>query len=87
MPSQLLSGGRCCPGPITDVQLTDHAKSIVSSQAYTTVKHPFRSEYAMFKTTVLFGQPLYRWSLVLLPVLAFLLSACGTGGSSGGYGY
>jgi hypothetical protein len=37
----------------------------------------------MFMRTHLFGQPLYRWSLLLLPSLAFVLSACGTGGSSG----
>ena len=31
---------------------------------------------------------LYRWSLiVLLPLLALALSACGTGGSGGGFGY
>jgi hypothetical protein len=30
---------------------------------------------------------LYRWSFVLLPVLALVLSACTTGGTGGGYGY
>jgi len=31
---------------------------------------------------------LYRWSfVVLLPLLALVLSACGTGGSTGGIGY
>ena len=30
---------------------------------------------------------LYRWSFVLLPILAVVLSACGTGGSTGGVGY
>jgi hypothetical protein len=31
---------------------------------------------------------LYRWSfVVLLPVLALVLSACGTGSTGGGYGY
>ena len=31
---------------------------------------------------------LYRWSfVVLLPLLALVLSACGTGGNSGGLGY
>jgi len=31
---------------------------------------------------------LYRWSfVVLLPLLALVLSACGTGGSSSGIGY
>ena len=31
---------------------------------------------------------LYRWSfVVLLPLLAVVLSACGTGGNSGGIGY
>jgi hypothetical protein len=31
---------------------------------------------------------LSRWSfVVLLPLLALVLSACGTGGSSGGIGY
>ncbi len=30
----------------------------------------------------------YRWSfVVLLPLLAVVLSACGTGGNSGGIGY
>jgi len=31
---------------------------------------------------------LYRWSfVVLLPLLALVLSACGTGGNSGSLGY
>jgi hypothetical protein len=30
---------------------------------------------------------LYRWSFVLLPLLALVLSACVNGGSSGGASY
>jgi hypothetical protein len=30
---------------------------------------------------------LYRWSFVLLPILAVVPSACGTGGTGGGLGY
>ena len=62
-------------------------QSMLSERAYTTVEHIFQLEYVMLTRTHLFGQPLYRWSLLLLPVLAFVLSACGTGGNSGGYGY
>ena len=54
---------------------------------YTIVEQIFQSEYLVFMRTYLFGQPLYRCALLLLPVLAFVLSACGSGGSSGGYGY
>jgi hypothetical protein len=31
--------------------------------------------------------PLHRWSFLLLPILAIALTACGTGGTSGGIGY
>jgi hypothetical protein len=39
------------------------------------------------KNTQMLPRSLYRWSFVLLPILALVLSACGTGGSTGGVGY
>jgi hypothetical protein len=44
----------------------------------------------MSKRTYLRSLPphrLYRWAFLALPVLAVVLSACGTGGNSGGLGY
>jgi hypothetical protein len=41
----------------------------------------------MSKNTQMVPRSLYRWSFVLLPILALFLSACGTGGSTGGVGY
>jgi hypothetical protein len=41
----------------------------------------------MSKNTQMLPRSLYRWSFVLLPILALALSACGTGGSTGGVGY
>lgn len=41
----------------------------------------------MSKNVQMLPRSLYRWSFVLLPILAFVVSACGTGGSSGGLGY
>jgi len=41
----------------------------------------------MPKNTHVLTRPLYRLSFVLLPILAVVLSACGTGGNSGSLGY
>jgi hypothetical protein len=41
----------------------------------------------MSKNTQMLPRSLYRWSFALLPILALVLSACGTGGSTGGVGY
>jgi hypothetical protein len=41
----------------------------------------------MSKNPQVLPRSLYRWSFVLLPILAVVLSACGTGGSTGGGGY
>ena len=41
----------------------------------------------MPKNVQILPRSLYRWSFILLPILAFVVSACGTGGSSGGLGY
>jgi hypothetical protein len=41
----------------------------------------------MSKNAQMFPRSLYRWSFALLPILALVLSACGTGGSTGGVGY
>jgi hypothetical protein len=35
----------------------------------------------------LLSRSLYRWSFVLLPILAVVMSACGTGSNGGGSGY
>ena len=49
----------------------------------------FLLEFTMSKFEKMLKLPCsqYRWSFVLLPVLALVLSACGTGGGSGGVGY
>ena len=44
-------------------------------------------ECTMSKNAHMLPSSLYRWSFVLLPTLAIVLSACGTGGSTGGVGY
>jgi hypothetical protein len=44
-------------------------------------------ESTMSKNAQMLPRSLYRWSFVLLPILALVLSACGTGGSTGGVGY
>ena len=41
----------------------------------------------MSKNAQMLPRSLYRWSFVLLPILAVVLSACGTGGGTGGVGY
>jgi hypothetical protein len=41
----------------------------------------------MSKNAHMLPRSLYRWSFVLLPILALVLSACRTGGSTGGIGY
>jgi hypothetical protein len=41
----------------------------------------------MSKNAQMLPRSLYRWSVVLFPILALVLSACGTGGSTGGLGY
>jgi hypothetical protein len=48
---------------------------------------PLDLESTMSKNTQMLPRSLYRWSVVLLPILALVLSACGTGGSTGGVGY
>ena len=41
----------------------------------------------MSKNAQMLPRSLFRWSFVLLPILAIVVSACGTGGSTGGVGY
>jgi hypothetical protein len=50
-------------------------------------RHPNPLEFTMSNITHLFPRSLYRWSLVLLPILAVVLSACGTGSNGGIFGY
>ena len=53
------------------------------------VDNYFLLEFTMSKFEKMLTLPrsLYRWSFALLPVLALVLSACGTGGTGGGYGH
>ena len=41
----------------------------------------------MSKNTVTLLRSHYRWFVALFPILALLLSACGTGSNGGGFSY
>jgi hypothetical protein len=56
---------------------------------YSRIENYSLLEFTMSKFEKMLKLPrsLYRWSFVLLPILALVLSACGTGGTGGGIGY
>jgi hypothetical protein len=75
----------------TDVRASGR-QSTPESRLYSRMDNYLVLEFTMSKSKLekarTLPRSLYRWSfVVLLPLLALVLSACGTGGSSGGIGY
>jgi hypothetical protein len=74
----------------TDVRASGR-QSTPESRVYSRMDNYLLLEFTMSKSKLekarTLPRSLYRWSFVLLPALALVLSACGTGGTGGGYGY
>ena len=63
------------------------ATSMLKHGAYPIAERHSSGESTMSKKAQRLPRPLYRWTFVLLPILAVVASACGTGGNGGGFGY